>query len=266
MEFRIIKANLQFRERLQPLNLAKVDGIALHHMAHPTWTIEDVHRSHLARGWAGCGYNYWVAKDGTIYEARGLHVGAGIAGHNSHLIHIGFQGDYERVDRTMPDAQFNAGVWLIQYLRQRVPTVRVVNGHRHWAATACPGRFFPLAQMLQAVAEHAEKAHRVVTASAPDSDAVEKTIREVQAVSRLLRKGDRGNDVRAVQEALKLLGYDPGPIDGIFGPRTDAAVRAFQRAKGLGVDGIVGPKTRAALVNALGALKKKIEGLIQVLK
>lgn len=148
MEFRIIKANLQFRERLQPLNLAKVDGIALHHMAHPTWTLEDVHRAHLARGWAGCGYNYWVAKDGTIYEARGLHVGAGISGHNSHLIHIGFQGDYERVDKEMPDAQFNAGVWLIQYLRQRVPTVRVVNGHRHWAATACPGRYFPLAEML----------------------------------------------------------------------------------------------------------------------
>jgi len=148
MEFRIVKANLKFREPLKPLNLAKVDGIALHHMAHPTWTIEDVHRSHLARGWAGCGYNYWIAKNGTIYEARGLHVGAGIAGHNSHLIHIGFQGDYENHDKVMPDAQFNAGVWLIRYLRERVPSVRVVNGHRHWAATACPGRYFPLAEML----------------------------------------------------------------------------------------------------------------------
>lgn len=168
----IVKANLQFRERLQPLNLAKVDGIALHHMAHPTWTLEDVHRAHLARGWAGCGYNYWIAKNGTIYEARGLHVGAGIAGHNSHLIHIGFQGDYERVDKEMPDAQFNAGVWLIQYLRQRVPTVRVVNGHRHWAATACPGRYFPLAEMLAGKYRGQQPAHPQQKAAQPKTDAI----------------------------------------------------------------------------------------------
>lgn len=53
--------------------------------------------------------------------------------------------------------------------------------------------------------------------------------------------------VRDLQSALTARGFNPGSADGIFGPRTDAAVRAFQQANGLAVDGIVGPKTMAAL-------------------
>jgi hypothetical protein len=50
-----------------------------------------------------------------------------------------------------------------------------------------------------------------------------------------------------VQARLNNLGYDCGPVDGINGPRTQAAVKAFQKDHGLAVDGIPGPKTQAAL-------------------
>jgi len=57
-----------------------------------------------------------------------------------------------------------------------------------------------------------------------------------------------GSDrVRSVQRRLRALGDAPGPVDGRFGPLTEAAVRRAQRARGLVADGIVGPRTAHAL-------------------
>jgi peptidoglycan hydrolase-like protein with peptidoglycan-binding domain len=58
-----------------------------------------------------------------------------------------------------------------------------------------------------------------------------------------LQKGSTNPAVRDLQEALKALGYNPGPIDGVFGATTEAAVKAFQQAKGITADGIVGKVT-----------------------
>ncbi len=64
----------------------------------------------------------------------------------------------------------------------------------------------------------------------------------------LLKKGSRGDGVQWVQWQLaNAAGFGDVTVDGIFGDKTDAAVRAVQRAAGLKVDGIVGPDTRAAL-------------------
>ena len=43
------------------------------------------------------------------------------------------------------------------------------------------------------------------------------------------------------------MGYNVGPVDGIFGPRTERAVLAFQADKGLSIDGVVGNETWKAL-------------------
>jgi peptidoglycan hydrolase-like protein with peptidoglycan-binding domain len=55
------------------------------------------------------------------------------------------------------------------------------------------------------------------------------------------------DDVRSVQEALKGKGHDPGPVDGIIGPRTQQALRAFQRAQKIQTSGQLDSSTASAL-------------------
>ena len=63
----------------------------------------------------------------------------------------------------------------------------------------------------------------------------------------LLRKGDTGSAVKLLQRRLNILGAQL-TVDGIWGVKTDTAVRNYQYHAGLTVDGIVGPKTQAALI------------------
>jgi len=57
----------------------------------------------------------------------------------------------------------------------------------------------------------------------------------------------RGDEVKQVQQKLKSLGYDPGPVDGQYGAATAGAVRAFQKKNKLKADGAVGVETRKVL-------------------
>jgi N-acetylmuramoyl-L-alanine amidase len=62
-----------------------------------------------------------------------------------------------------------------------------------------------------------------------------------------------GDDARALQQRLAELGFDPGRVDGIFGPKTEQALRDFQRNLDLSADGSCGPATLKA-IKALGRL------------
>lgn len=88
------------------------------------------------------------------------------------------------------------------------------------------------------------------------------------STARLLRLDSpwqRGEDVKALQRGLASLGYRnargrPIAIDGIFGPGTDRAARAFQRRVGLTPSGLVGPKTLGALSRALAQGERVTSG------
>jgi N-acetylmuramoyl-L-alanine amidase len=66
----------------------------------------------------------------------------------------------------------------------------------------------------------------------------------------------RGDDVTGLQERLHELGYDAGPVDGVFGAETEVGLRAFQRDYGLTSDGTCGPAT----LRALRQLGRKVTG------
>jgi len=123
----------------------KTNYIVLHHVEATNCTPQDVHQWHLARGWAGIGYNYLVGKDGTVYRGRPQNiVGAHCQNYNSQSVGISAIGNYET--EQMPAAQWEAIVALVNELKGVYPGVKVV-GHKELNATACPGRNYPLEQI-----------------------------------------------------------------------------------------------------------------------
>jgi peptidoglycan hydrolase-like protein with peptidoglycan-binding domain len=85
-------------------------------------------------------------------------------------------------------------------------------------------------------------------ASGSSSAAKGKDTRPAPSNAHPVGTGEHGKRVSDLQSRLNALGFKPPlKVDGIFGPKTLAAVRAFQRSHGLKVDGLVGPKTTAAL-------------------
>jgi peptidoglycan hydrolase-like protein with peptidoglycan-binding domain len=96
---------------------------------------------------------------------------------------------------------------------------------------------------------------------------LEGKLADLSGVTRDLKKGMKGDDVKEVQKALEKLGHSVGKagIDGSFGKATQNAVKAFQEANGLKVTGIVDEKTLKALEEANGKaenLSESVGGLI----
>ena len=83
----------------------------------------------------------------------------------------------------------------------------------------------------------------------------------------LLVRGASGSVVTALQKGLKKYGTpatDPGAVDGDFGPKTEAAVKAYQQDRGIHVDGVVGDQTWWAPAGAAGATLASLSELTTV--
>lgn len=152
----IKKADLKWNGNLKPLYLPKIKYIMIHHTAHPTWNIYDVHNFHQhTNGWIGIGYNFFINPDGTVFEGRGLNVGAGATGYNYNSIHVCFAGNFENTNPTQK--QLENGKKLIEYLLTLVTSDVQIIGHKDIGKTACPGRNFPLDKFKSIKKEMEEK-------------------------------------------------------------------------------------------------------------
>ena len=114
--------------------------IVLHHRAG-SGTAQGIHSEHLANGWAGIGYHFYVRKDGRIYRGRPIDtVGAHCTACNRNSVGVCFEGNFQK--ETMTAAQLASGRALVSYLKGIYPSA-AVKKHNDFDVTACPGRNFP---------------------------------------------------------------------------------------------------------------------------
>lgn len=203
--------------------------LILHHAAASKCTAQQIHSWHLANGWVGIGYHFFVRKDGSVYRGRPEDtVGAHAGNNNYDSIGICFEGSFDR--EQMNEVQRTAGAELVAYLKDKYG-ISKVQKHSDVNATGCPGTHFPFKEISDegtGAGKPAESAAEGFTAVFPQ-----------------LGKGSKGDKVRVLQELLLGRGYDLGAYgaDGDFGGATRGAVMAFQVRNHLGADGIVGEKT-----------------------
>ena len=232
------------------LNPKRVQGIVVHHSGvtgGPTGAtaVRAFERHHMTtRGWSSIAYNWLVDVDGTIYEGRrDGAVGGATKNWNFKTVAVSYVGDgHEPLSleaqqgfRTVIDElqhTYSGGLWI--------------KGHRDLASTSCPGNWLYDWVGTGTLLVAPPGAH-VPTVDWGGLIAYMQALgAEVQA--RPLRRRMRGVKVRLVQATLPRWGCDPGPADGIFGWRTKAAVRRFQReSRFLKVNGVVNRATWDAL-------------------
>ncbi|MBU3130949.1 peptidoglycan recognition protein family protein [Clostridium gasigenes] len=134
--------NLEFNEELKPLENPK--NIIIHHTHNPELTLITTHKLHQEKfKWAGVGYNYLIEKDSTIFEARGMYIGAHAKGHNAVAIGIALVGNF---DEFLPSSeQLELLIELCTYFMFKYDIEpNKVLGHRELEGVtkSCPGSKF----------------------------------------------------------------------------------------------------------------------------
>lgn len=140
MILEIIKTNFQYTKPLIPLDRINVTTIIIHHAEAFVAEPEDIHKWHIQKGYNGAGYNFYVRKDGTVYEMRGFNIGAQCEGMNSKSVGICCEGNWE-IDSELPEKMMISLVDCINYVRKSIPNTLTIEPHMKFYPTACPGRF-----------------------------------------------------------------------------------------------------------------------------
>ena len=226
----------------------------------------------------GYGGHYNIKRNGSVYRAANprtavvWHCGGGLQGSEGHTFYqkctnynsIGIEcgvcyagtekdpsGDSDKWFFTEETQE--SLVWLVSKLMDEynIPIEHVI---RHFDVTGktCPNPYVRNNNFMTSWTWNEFKANLAqyrkagtitipVGTTSPTIDPPDPTAKNY------LSKGDSGEDVKTLQTMLNACGYDCGTADGIFGSKTDSAVRAFQKANGLTVDGYYGAMSKAKL-------------------
>lgn len=243
---KIIEHDWKWRHGLSRRSVT--DAIVLHHAAIKTASAEDIHRAHLQRDngtWAGIGYHLYIRKDGSIHRGRPLWAsGAHVLNENWHTVGVCVEGNYD-VETTMPAAQLNAVREALRYLKGIYPNA-AIKCHRDMQATACPGRYYPLAEVLKYNAP-------VTPAESEDEDMTDEQVRKI--VREMLDGANTAPDDWAKAEMREAI--DLGITDGTrpkgYATRQEAAIMVLRAFKG---------GAAKAVKDAALALIEKIKGVM----
>ncbi|TCO70418.1 N-acetylmuramoyl-L-alanine amidase [Marinisporobacter balticus] len=141
--------NSDFRCLNDLKKMNKTSMIIIHHAAHSSATVDDVHRWHKEEGFRGFGYHFLITKDGQIYRGRPENtIGAHCKGYNQSSLGICLQGNFE-VEK-VNKIQLEALIQLCQYLCNKYG-INTIKGHRELRSTTCPGQNFPLVEVKNTV-------------------------------------------------------------------------------------------------------------------
>ncbi|OIJ10112.1 hypothetical protein BKP35_13425 [Anaerobacillus arseniciselenatis] len=203
-----------------------IKKVARHHTATnggDFWTFWNNRWKDL--GWSTGGYHEIILRDGTVQLCYDPTVVTnGVGGHNSSTYHIALVGSGSFSDAQEKAWHERAHVALDRFNL----SANDVLGHKEFSGqnTQCPGI---------------------------DMDKVRNELRGIPQSTTMLRRGDKGDAVKKLQEDLMKVGEELPRFgaDGDFGTETETAVKSFQEKHGLTIDGIAGPKTFAKLEEVL---------------
>ena len=227
-----------------------IDMIVLHHADASSCTAKDINWWHICRGYSGIGYHYFINKKGEIYKGRPDNtIGAHAKGYNSTSIGICFEGRYNK--EVVPQAQLQAGKWLVEHLKKKY-NITKVKRHKDLMSTDCPGKLFPFEEFVEQKKENLVLSfQRAATADGfkfpkygcdgSYGDETKSVMQKCVVKKRLLYKYK--NATKLVQ---KLLGIEQ---DGLCGKDTEKAIKDFQLKHNLVTDGCCGINTWMVLLN-----------------
>lgn len=185
--------------------------------------VRSIQAYHQTHGYSDIAYNFVISPSGQCFQGRGwdYRSAAQVSG-NPVSIAICYIGGPSTPLTDAAKAAIN--MLIAQRPMEVLP-------HRHWFATACPG----------------EQVLAWLQAGRPDSGGIPPAPplppQNTPDARPMVRFGARGPAVVMMQDRLKAHGFNAGVSDGIYGPNTGMALKAFQASQGITADGVCGPIT-----------------------